>query len=548
MVGNCLFLRMVNKYFVLFLMLLSSAFYFVNAQENIYDEDYTMKNKYQWAIEKKSEAPDESYKLLEECYLYFQQELDSVSLINCLFKMSDISLQNLDYALSFDHSCEALFIAEAIKDFPSQSVAHRRLAFVYSYYGLEEISMSHTEKALEASKMVSYTGIYPNIQFGISSYNLASKKRILGEPEEALAIMDSVHIDSLFEDNVPWFIADYHLELAKIRVDLRDFKEAEEHLEKAQNSNSNRDLVIMVSVDKLRGDIALLQGKKNEAVSLYIKALNFSQQNGLDKGLEAEMRLQLAKIYSESSQYRRAFEELSTATKINNEIQKKRIESSSHIFNISNKYQSSVLEKQATIVYKDKIIESKINTQFRLTLIIALLILLIIASAVMLLMRTRLRKTIQEKYDAEQETIAERERSEVEVTTKNKELASFALQLIDKENSLQELLATIKEISPADYKKLKSKYAMNNQGLWDEFNIRFTEVNKGFYQRLIQQYPDLSRTEQKHCAFIKLNFSTKEISHILNVEAQTINMSRSRIRKKMSLDRAESLSSVIGRI
>ena len=541
-------MKIIKTLLCVFILIFESSLLFINAQDSICIDNYSIEDKYNWATKNSRILSAKSYELLQECYIYFQQNQDTSSVINCLFTMSDISLYELKHAQSFDHSCEALYLSEAAKNYPSQSVSHRRLALIYTFYGMDEASMSHIEKAIETSKKVSDTGIYPNIQHGISSFHLAGKKRLLGNPKEALDIMNSIHLDSLYEDNVPWFIADYELELAKIYIDLQEYKLAYNHIHEALVRNNGENLAIILSSIKLKGDIALKQNNNNEAIKLYNEALNFCMQNNISDEYESDIHLNLSKIYASSYQYKKAHSELSITKHINDSIQRERLKSSNKIFEISNKYQASLLEKQATIMHKDKIIQTKTTTQYRLSIIIALLTLLVVALIVVFGMQHRLRKTIIEKKKAELQVQVEIEKSEIEVNAKNKELASYALQLIDKENNLKELLSTLKDVSPEEYKKQKNKYIVSKQSLWDEFNIRFTEVNKGFYHRLLLQYPDLSRTEQKHCAFIKLNFSTKEISHILNVEMQTINMSRSRIRKKMGLGRSESLSSVIGRI
>ncbi|GAF03649.1 helix-turn-helix transcriptional regulator [Saccharicrinis fermentans] len=131
---------------------------------------------------------------------------------------------------------------------------------------------------------------------------------------------------------------------------------------------------------------------------------------------------------------------------------------------------------------------------------------------------------------------------------KSKELTSYALQMIDKDAAIDELLEAIKKDAPRSYKPLQAKYQKGSKDLWDQFNLRFTEVNTAFYSRLNDKHPALSPTEQKHCALIKLNFGTKEMARILNIAPHSVHISRSRIRKKIGLERSDNLEKYIANL
>lgn len=52
------------------------------------------------------------------------------------------------------------------------------------------------------------------------------------------------------------------------------------------------------------------------------------------------------------------------------------------------------------------------------------------------------------------------------------------------------------------------------------------------YKKLIKEFPDLTVNERRLCALLSINMSTKEISDITRQSAHSINMARSRLRKK----------------
>ncbi len=70
-------------------------------------------------------------------------------------------------------------------------------------------------------------------------------------------------------------------------------------------------------------------------------------------------------------------------------------------------------------------------------------------------------------------------------------------------------------------------------------------VNAEFHSRLATRFPELSKTERELCAYIKLNMSNKEIAELRNTSLNTINVTRSRLRKKLGLARDEELESFI---
>lgn len=75
--------------------------------------------------------------------------------------------------------------------------------------------------------------------------------------------------------------------------------------------------------------------------------------------------------------------------------------------------------------------------------------------------------------------------------------------------------------------------------VWKEFELRFSQLHHGFYDKLLKTCPDLTINERRLCAFLKLDMHTKEISVITGQSVQSINMARFRLRKKLGLNNTE---------
>ncbi len=131
----------------------------------------------------------------------------------------------------------------------------------------------------------------------------------------------------------------------------------------------------------------------------------------------------------------------------------------------------------------------------------------------------------------------------------NKDLACKALNLAQVSQMKQSLIGELKkltQVSNADGKKqifsiIKNIGSDADKQAWDEFEARFEQVFSGFYNNLTEQYPDLSPSERKVCAFLKLNMSTKEIAALLHVSDRTVESTRYNIRRKINLNTEDNL-------
>lgn len=63
-----------------------------------------------------------------------------------------------------------------------------------------------------------------------------------------------------------------------------------------------------------------------------------------------------------------------------------------------------------------------------------------------------------------------------------------------------------------------------------------------FITKINARFPDLSDSEKRICAMLLVDFSTKEISEVLNISDKSINNIRSKIRKKMGIPEDKSIS------
>ncbi len=75
----------------------------------------------------------------------------------------------------------------------------------------------------------------------------------------------------------------------------------------------------------------------------------------------------------------------------------------------------------------------------------------------------------------------------------------------------------------------------------DTFQIHMDDINQQFIHKLKTLYPNLTIYDLRLCTYIKTGLSTKEIAKMINVLPSSINVSRSRLRKKLALEPKDDL-------
>ena len=145
---------------------------------------------------------------------------------------------------------------------------------------------------------------------------------------------------------------------------------------------------------------------------------------------------------------------------------------------------------------------------------------------------------------------AERKFLKKMVETREKELTVQLTQIAQLEEEIkamhEELLKIIDNSSDGAEslkRQLKSQLVDKNEFIKinEGFEERITDFNQEYFKLLLSKYPELTLSELKLCAYLRLGLSTKEIAQLLNRSVRTIESSRTDIRKKMKLTIDENL-------
>ena len=88
-------------------------------------------------------------------------------------------------------------------------------------------------------------------------------------------------------------------------------------------------------------------------------------------------------------------------------------------------------------------------------------------------------------------------------------------------------------------KKLLS--LISEEELWQDFKVQFEKIRPDFFNKLKNIAPNLSVNDLKHCTYIVSNLKSKEVSQLINVSPRSVETTRYRIKKKMGLEKEDSL-------
>ncbi len=163
-------------------------------------------------------------------------------------------------------------------------------------------------------------------------------------------------------------------------------------------------------------------------------------------------------------------------------------------------------------------------------------------------------KTIARK-DAEFQREAEKSAAEIiqlrndkltgDINHKNNQLAAATMHLVQKSEVLvkikTELKNLLKDASELNRRKIEQisrsiEADIQLDDNWEQFELYFDQVHENFFKRLREQFPGLTPKDQKLCAYLRMNLTTKEIAPLLNISVRGVEIGRYRLRKKLQLE------------
>ncbi len=167
-------------------------------------------------------------------------------------------------------------------------------------------------------------------------------------------------------------------------------------------------------------------------------------------------------------------------------------------------------------------------------------------------------KRFEEDAKAKRKEIIElkNQRLQYDLRHKSQELASSTMNIIRKNEVLLDISQKLTKVSTEITEKAETKtvlkeiikmqedirHNIEHDNNWKKFAENFDLVYENYLMRLSERFPNLTISDKKLCAYLKMDLSSKDIAPLLNMSYRSVEMSRYRLRKKMDLGRDVNLS------
>ncbi|MFK8102352.1 MAG: helix-turn-helix transcriptional regulator [Saprospiraceae bacterium] len=158
-------------------------------------------------------------------------------------------------------------------------------------------------------------------------------------------------------------------------------------------------------------------------------------------------------------------------------------------------------------------------------------------------LRTQQSKQLQQLLDEKAALKLEIEAIKDKFLSQAKVLTTKAIYIYEQNQSLISLKEQLtglqrmvdKTTQPKVQQILKEINLQSKEETWQAFEKHFLAVNQNFYQNLAKEFPQLSPNEKRLCAYLRINMNSKEIATLLHISHKSVEVARSRLRKKLSL-------------
>lgn len=106
----------------------------------------------------------------------------------------------------------------------------------------------------------------------------------------------------------------------------------------------------------------------------------------------------------------------------------------------------------------------------------------------------------------------------------------------------QQIQEQSKDIATLSMNAVKASHDKNEDEYWSLFEENFDLIHQKFFRHLREQYPNLTSTDLKFCALLRLNLSTKDIARFTGLTIRGVEGARFRLRKKLNIPEGEGLT------
>lgn len=490
---------------------------------------------------------DSSVLLFKLSYDKSMKAKDTIHAIQTLNDLSNSYANNADFSQAYDGYWEALILADRIEHDELKGAIYEGLGWLYSFYKRNEKSKEYFNKAISIRKkhlgedstsiQSLIAGYYAMVTLHRGDRDIVKSKQYLdscklilpGQPNDYLKSESAIlkHLEGKHQQAL-----DELLEIAP-RFDHYD---------------TPFQIILFSFIAEAYMELGLL----NESESYYKQAIGICKKSNGHLDLLPKIYLSLSELYTRRDGYDSAYKYLKVAKELDDRYYGSRSENSKQFLEIKDDFRIEK-DRQASFIREQRLtqLEKESQIAYLQSVILGGTIFFLILSGFLLYRYLRTRYKAEKKLMVKQQEM-EMQRAREVLEVKNKELTASALQVIQREELLSDLKAKLNDqkghSNSNELRRLAKQIDLNTANNWKEFETRFVAVNKSFYKRLKVNYPDLNQSDQRLCALVKLNFSSKDMSRLLGISVESVHTTRYRLRKKLGLEKNANLTEFISNL
>ena len=467
-----------------------------------------------------------------------KQIKDTTDLASSYNFMAGIYGESGQYAKSIEILYEAIKIFEKQNDQKSFVTAYNNLGFLYMRLENYDKAMEYYNKAIsiiDKNKFNNNKGfLYNNI--GICHKNFKQYDSALLFYNKAL----EEHNKHEALNAVPFIFLNIG-NVFGFRLDKQDsalfYFEKGIELAKMYDTNSLPELYFSL------GQLLESQKKYKKSIDAFIKSLSGAEENeDLDGQMQANF--ELYNVYKKTKQLPKALEYFEEYSIIKDSIKVE--ETKTSIARLESKFEN---EKNKIQIQKLRE-KQKADQHLKVAMLFGLALLIILLAFVIYVFFQRKKRNKLERGLLN----TEKQKVEDELRYNNKQLATQALMMMQKNKMLQSLYVSFQEVAKeppeknsSSLNKIKNQIRQNihSEKDWELFKLYFEQINKTFFQKLKDINPEINQHDIKLAALIKLRFNIKEAASVLNLSPNSIKGARSRLRSKLHLNSHDDLAEFI---
>lgn len=418
---------------------------------------------------------------------------------------------------------KALTIFETISDNRQIAVCNNNVGVIYLSQDDTKAALLHFNKALSSWTDQGYKSGIARALGNIADVYETEKNDSLALQyyQRSLAINEEINDKSA--------VSNIYNAMGEIYFRSQNYDESFRYQQQAlQLAIETGSINLQSGIYTALSDLYLIRNNPSQALFHAERALEIGKKINSKRNI-ADSYHQLSKVYAAAKNYTKAYEFQSLYVTLNDSM--KSSESLSNIEKMKANYELDKKELEIKALNH----EMSVKIIRRNSFIVACLALLVIGALVYHRQRLIMKKRLESKKQL------------LDFYTHNLREKS---EMLDK---ISEDLETLKQKSVEEdteidkFNKILHAAILTDED-WENFKKAFEEVYPRFFAKLRYHYPDITVSELRLSALIKLKLSLKESASMLGISPESIKKSRYRLRKKFDLPEKETLEDFISKI